>query len=161
MTEFNLVGAYEAAHKAQCISPYADRVYWSAVAAGYLKDACDVIVKQNAERKLTGHGDDNPVEEIAWKMDLDILKSSNDDAELYLARKWHAAYRKAQNSNLLRKQEIERLRADMENYGDDYVCQMNDLRSRAQTAEARIQELEDALAEYQRLGKTIAGKGPC
>jgi hypothetical protein len=26
---------------------------------------------------------------------------------------------------------------------------------------AHIQELEDALAEYQRLGKTIAGKVPC
>ena len=36
--------------------------------------------------------------------------------------------------------EIERLRGEMENYGDDYVCQMK-------SKDARIQELEDALVE--------------
>lgn len=50
--------------------------------------------------------------------------------------------------------EIERMREEMENYGDDYVCQMK-------SKDARIAELEEALAEYQRLGKTIAGKVPC
>ena len=36
--------------------------------------------------------------------------------------------------------EIERLRGEMENYGDDYVCQMK-------SKDARIQELEDALVK--------------
>ena len=36
--------------------------------------------------------------------------------------------------------EIERLRGEMENYGDDYVCQMK-------SKDVRIQELEDALVE--------------
>ena len=36
--------------------------------------------------------------------------------------------------------EIERLRGEMENYGDDYVCQMK-------SKDTRIQELEDALVE--------------
>lgn len=36
--------------------------------------------------------------------------------------------------------EIERLRGEMENYGDDFVCQMK-------SKDARIQELEDALVE--------------
>ena len=52
------------------------------------------------------------------------------------------------------KEEIEQLRVEMENYGDDYVCQMK-------SKDARIQELEEALAEYRKLGKTIAGKVPC
>lgn len=38
--------------------------------------------------------------------------------------------------------EIERLRGEMENYGDDYVCQMK-------SKDARIQELEDALIEQE------------
>ena len=36
--------------------------------------------------------------------------------------------------------EIERLRAEMDNYADDFVCQMK-------SKDARIKELEDALAE--------------
>ena len=55
---------------------------------------------------------DKPLEERVWKIDLDTLNTSPDDAEFNMARRWHAAYRKAQNSNLLRKQEIERLRTD-------------------------------------------------
>jgi DNA repair exonuclease SbcCD ATPase subunit len=53
---------------------------------------------------------DKPLEGRVWKIDLDTLNTSPDDAEFNMARRWHAAYRKAQNSNLLRKQEIERLR---------------------------------------------------
>jgi hypothetical protein len=42
--------------------------------------------------------------------------------------------------------EIERLRGEMENYGDDYVCQMK-------SKDARIQELEDA---HKRSGEKYA-----
>jgi hypothetical protein len=46
---------------------------------------------------------DSPTEEESWKAGYGLF--------LCAARKWHDAYRKAHNSNLLRKQEIERLRA--------------------------------------------------
>ena len=42
--------------------------------------------------------------------------------------------------------EIERLRGEMENYGDDYVCQMK-------SKDTRIQELEDALVEERVIGE--------
>jgi len=55
------------------------------------------------------------------------------------------------------KEEIEQLRVEMENYGDDYVCQMK-------SKDARIQELEDALAEerakYNLSWKDCAYRAP-
>lgn len=52
------------------------------------------------------------------------LQSALDGPIIDAARKWHAAYRKAQNSNLMRAKEVERLRSEMDTYGDDFVCQM-------------------------------------
>ncbi len=57
---------------------------------------------------------DSPPEEESWKADYDLLHQLDASGAVCVARKWHAAYRKAQNSNLLRKQEIERLRAENE-----------------------------------------------
>ena len=45
--------------------------------------------------------------------------------------------------------EIERLRGEMENYGDDYVCQMK-------SKDARIKELESSLDEAEALTKKNA-----
>jgi len=50
--------------------------------------------------------------------------------------------------------EIERLRGEMENYGDDYVCQMN-------SKDVRIQELEDALVEERARALWFEGDDPC
>lgn len=50
MADFNLVAAYEAAQNASSKDPYVDRDYWAAIAADLLKDACNFIVKQNAEK---------------------------------------------------------------------------------------------------------------
>ena len=47
-----------------------------------------------------------------WADDFQIFERGTRSGliEIETAKKWHAAYRKAQNSNLLRKQEIKRLR---------------------------------------------------
>lgn len=50
--------------------------------------------------------------------------------------------------------EIERLRGEMENYGDDYVCQMK-------SKDTRIQELEDALVEERARALWFEGDDPC
>jgi hypothetical protein len=100
-----------------------------------------------------------------WKIDLDTLNTSPDDAEFNMARRWHAAYRKAQNSNLLRKQEIKRLRADnsgfkgvldrigdfLEKSGnfDEYPAVGLSVESALRRQAARIQDLEDALVEQE------------
>jgi hypothetical protein len=54
---------------------------------------------------------DRPPEEAEWMTDYHLLYSALDGPIIDAARKWHAAYRKAQNSNLTRKQENERLQA--------------------------------------------------
>ena len=95
---------------------------------------------------------DTPPEEAEWKSDLEVLdiatQSSTIDIEI--AKKWHSAYRRSQNSNLLRKQENERLRAEMENYGDDYVCQMK-------SKDARIKELKKEIRRLKKESKTEQG----
>ena len=67
---------------------------------------------------------------------FDLEKARAVDIDLLATTDWgelRARYRAA-------LAEIERLRGEMENYGDDYVCQMK-------SKDARIQELEDALVE--------------
>ena len=54
---------------------------------------------------------DKPPEEADWVADYHLLQSALDGPIIDAARKWHAAYRKAQNSNLMRAKEVERLRS--------------------------------------------------
>ena len=61
---------------------------------------------------------------------------NKDRREVYLRSQAALDYIQQQST------EIERLRGEMENYGDDYVCQMK-------SKDARIQELEDALIEQE------------
>jgi F0F1-type ATP synthase epsilon subunit len=142
-----------------------------------------------------------PPEEAEWKSDLEVLDRGTRSGliDIEIAKMWHVAYRKAQNSNLLRKQEIEQLRAEnlelqVAVFGPDGIrahqaCIIADQAARISELEieiaelkadleqserviearlevidqqeARIKELEEALAEYRKLGKTIAGKVPC
>ena len=102
---------------------------------------------------------DTPPEEAEWKSDLEVLdiatQSSTIDIEI--AKKWHSSYRKAQNSNLLRKQENELLRASLveheEHENQTHVIlgailgTDDTLENVAKRAAARIKELEDALVE--------------
>jgi hypothetical protein len=75
-------------------------------AATELQYQLDDEVKENERlRKII----DSPPEEESWKADYDLLHQLDASGTVCVARKWHAAYRKAQNSNLLRKQENERL----------------------------------------------------
>jgi hypothetical protein len=77
-----------------------------------------------------------PTEEQRGTVAFDLEKARAVDIDLLAATDWgelRARYRAALD-------EIERLRGEMENYGDDYVCQMK-------SKDARIQELEDALVE--------------
>jgi hypothetical protein len=97
----------------------------------------DDEVKENEQlRKII----DSPLEEESWNADYDLLHQLDASGIVCVARKWHAAYRKAQNSNLLRKQEIERLRAGA-----------NSLRERVWKADARIKELEADLEQAERV----------
>ena len=54
---------------------------------------------------------DKPTEEADWVADYHLLQSALDGPIIDAARKWHAAYRKAQNSNLMRAKEVKRLRS--------------------------------------------------
>jgi len=87
---------------------------------------------------------DKPPEEADWVADYHLLQSALDGPIIDAARKWHAAYRKAQNSNLMRAKEVERLRS----LNESLMENGNDLRTRCQKAEARIKELE---AEKERI----------
>lgn len=56
---------------------------------------------------------DEPPEEESWQMDMEAMECARENhagcVNGYLLKKWLLAFRKAQNSNLLRKQENERL----------------------------------------------------
>lgn len=112
---------------------------------------------------------DTPSEEPEWVVDFKKLNRfagvGYSLIDIEIAKKWHAAYRKAQNSNLLRKQENERMRADLadsENRNEDLRKGIDDLSttifSGAQTAQ--IKKLEDALKE-ERAKYNVAGHGEC
>ena len=83
---------------------------------------------------------DKPPEEADWVADYHLLQSALDGPIIDAARKWHAAYRKAQNSNLMRAKEVKRLRAAL--------AHELDLRDRhIESLEARIKELEAAVVD--------------
>lgn len=120
--------------------------------------------------------------EADWIKDRRSLAAESQPGIVAIAQKWHSAYRKAQNSNLVRAQEIEKQatriqeleavlkeadqyrrasldrvmkianqRDDLKTLNDALMENGNDLRARAQKAEARIRELEASLAEAERL----------
>ena len=68
---------------------------------------------QKAEARIKELQDliDKPPEEADWVADYHLLQSALDGPIIDAARKWHAAYRKAQNSNLMRAKEVKRLRS--------------------------------------------------
>jgi hypothetical protein len=145
----------------------------------------DLEDEQNARTILRAMIDSSgkvgtPPEEAEWKSDLEVLDRGTRSGliNIEIAKKWHAAYRKAQNSNLLRKQENERLLEALDesekvvahktksaaHWYDEHLQARVDLvqtRRVIYQRDAKIKELEDALSEYQRLGKTIAGRVPC
>jgi hypothetical protein len=83
---------------------------------------------------------DSPLEEEDWKADFEMLDRGtwSCTVDIGIAKKWHSAYRKAQNSNLLRKQEIEWLRVDAEQYERVIEARLEVIDQQA----ARIKELE-------------------
>ena len=107
---------------------------------------------------------DKPPEEADWVADYHLLQSALNGQIIDAARKWHAAYRKAQNSNLMRAKEVERLRSDVNHWKliagekhDDMISWMNECKKK----DARIKELEthDAALEerlHQELTHTAA-----
>ena len=118
---------------------------------------------------------DTPSEEPEWVVDFKKLNRfagvGYSLIDIEIAKKWHTAYRKAQNSNLLRKQEIERLRAasiEYQNALDDVqnlkeqietfhlrreneLRQMNEISWQNKTQAARIKELEADLEQSERV----------
>jgi len=98
---------------------------------------------------------DKPPEEADWVADYHLLQSALDGPIIDAARKWHAAYRKAQNSNLMRTKEIERLRSDVNHWKliagekhDDMISWLNECKKK----DARIKELEAELENLNGMG---------
>ena len=98
---------------------------------------------------------DKPPEEADWVADYHLLQSALDGPIIDAARKWHAAYRKAQNSNLMRAKEVERLRSDVNHWKliagekhDDMISWMNECKKK----DARIKELEAELENLNGMG---------
>lgn len=122
-----------------------DRGFWAAISAEILADAITEIERLRNDLQDCGSyvgigpGEgDLPIPERVRRCVNRLKETQNHYSQKLIAK----------------DAEIERLRGEMENYGDDYVCQMK-------SKDARIQELEDALAEYQRLGKIMEGRLPC
>jgi len=95
---------------------------------------------------------DKPPEEAQWMTDYHLLRSAMDDTIIESARRWHGAFRKAQNSNLIRLQQNARLGAEVERLRAALAHEL-DLRNRhIESLEARIKELE---AEVEAKNKQI------
>ena len=86
--------------------------------------------------------------EAEWTSDLEVLDRGTRSGliDIEIAKKWHAAYRKAQNSNMLRKQENERLRADAEQ--SERVVEAR-IRELAGMLDARSREIVGRIQECQ------------
>ena len=100
---------------------------------------------------------DTTSEEPEWAEDFEKLdkytKLGYSLIDIEIAKKWHAAYRKAQNSNMLRKQENERLREDAEQYEISIKDRLDVIDQQA----VRIKELEAELAEMHKCTLEVAG----
>ena len=100
---------------------------------------------------------DTPPEEAGWTLDLEVLDRGTRSGliDIEIAKKWHSAYRKAQNSNLLRKQENELLLAALVEHEEhenqthkvlgNILGTDDTLENVAKRAAARIKELEAQL----------------
>lgn len=102
---------------------------------------------------------DTTSEEPKWAEDFEKLdrytRLGYSLIDIEIAKKWHAAYRKAQNSNILRKQENEQLRASIveheehENQTHEVLGNIlgtdDTLENVAKRAAVQIKELNDAL----------------
>lgn len=84
---------------------------------------------------------DKPPEEADWVADYHLLQSALDGPIIDAARKWHAAYRKAQNSNLMMAKEVKRLRSENRELKKTDVW-ANDVIKEHESLNARIKELE-------------------
>ncbi len=85
---------------------------------------------------------DKPTEEADWVADYHLLQSALDGPIIDAARKWHAAYRKAQNSNLMRAKEVERLRSENKIISDRAAHHDRQDAKEIELLAARIAELE-------------------
>lgn len=95
---------------------------------------------------------DKPPEDADWVADYHLLQSALDGPIIDAARKWHAAYRKAQNSNLMRAKEVERLRSQLEEsqikYGVDIASTDLHWQDEITAKDARIKELESEITAW-------------
>lgn len=145
-------------------------------AATELQYQLDDAVKENERLRAII---DTPSEEPEWVVDFKKLNRfagvGYSLIDIEIAKKWHTAYRKAQNSNLLRKQEIERLQADAERLQliidschEDLNCKSNTIdeldsyldqcRIVINQKEARIKELEAEIRELEDAHKRSGAK---
>ena len=107
-----------------------------------------------------------PPEEAQWMTDYHLLQSALDGPIIESARRWHGAFRKAQNSNLIRLQQNERLEAEVERlrsqleesqikYGVDIASTDLHWQDEIAAKDARIAELEADRIAYRNLGSRM------
>ena len=118
----------------------------------------DLEDEQNARTILRAMIDSSgkvgtPPEEAEWKSDLEVLDRGTRSGliDIEIAKMWHVAYRKAQNSNLLRKQENERLQASLIDLHAEYI---NTLEKNPGCSAWDLDEQSDA--DQRRLRKNAA-----
>lgn len=115
---------------------------------------------------------DSPPEEADWLHDDARLCGEITTGVVQIARKWHSAYRKAQNSNLMRAKEIERLRSENNRINKLREAEINQAGAAERVyleammvKDARIKELEGMIkqlgslafmADYTPLDQIIA-----
>ena len=148
---FDLKKAWEAVHTLENFAFASGKI-----TAGQIQDVLwgtRLLAASAAEIERLREIIDSPTEEESWKAGYGLF--------LCAARKWHDAYRKAHNSNLLRKQENERLRAEnlelqVAVLGPDGIranqaCIIADQAARISDFEIEIAELKADLEQSERV----------
>ena len=148
--------AKAAAEKFKSSDESVNHVFWGYRAAEeLLPELIAEVEAKNKQIKELQDLIDKPPEEADWVADYHLLQSALNGQIIDAARKWHAAYRKAQNSNLMRAKEVERLRSDVNHWKliagekhDDMISWMNECKKK----DARIKELEAELENLNGMG---------
>ncbi len=122
-------------------------------------DAAEALIRKNAERMNEMQKEidrlqtiiDTPLEEDDWINDYHRLQSSETMRDIYdVAKKWHAAYRKAQNSNLIRKQWCEQKDeyiSEQANKIDSWIARYQEQAKRIEEQSSGIKKLKENLSD--------------
>ncbi len=144
--------AKAAAEKFKSSDESVNHVFWGYRAAEeLLPELIAEVEAKNKQIKELQDLIDKPPEEADWVADYHLLQSALDGPIIDAARKWHAAYRKAQNSNLMRAKEVERLRSAVETWEQANSDLIAGLKAGATEVIAKDARIADQEAYIERL----------